>query len=315
MKLNRYLTLTINESKDEYFIDIMRKIYKNCKPFLKEWAKPQKGSSDVKFLLSGRESSKIFDKRKIRKDRKPVDTHDTINNDLNDEFQRQFGYPARSNSIFCTSLVVVATTYGDPYMIFPIGKYKYLWNKNIHDLYNHIQRTFNGLPTDTRSLIPGDNPLVHAISLDICDKRTINLEFEKQFYIEYGEGGKGSWKGSLWIPKISWMDYNKDRFHDFEQKQKKDCYIKAKNKYDNMIDDIVSSYTDNNLMKALHTRNEIMISGNKYYMVRLRDGGLSTIESWFSEFGDKMPSEDNIKRWWYEKSSWGYSKLGIDPYK
>ena len=73
---------------------------KDCTPFLKDMIKGNWG-----FLYSGRDGRKgdVF-KGKVRKNRKPTDTHRDIHRDLDILFQKKFGYPARSNSIFCTGL-------------------------------------------------------------------------------------------------------------------------------------------------------------------------------------------------------------------
>jgi len=65
-----------------------------------------------------------------------IDMPDNIHKALDIMFNKYYGWKARSNSIFCTGLRSDASEYGERvYLIFPVGKYKYLYNPYIPDLY------------------------------------------------------------------------------------------------------------------------------------------------------------------------------------
>ena len=121
--------------------DIWENMVKDCKTFLK----------DVKrnkiFLYSGRRggTSSIFIKR-IRKDRKPLDTPEEIHNKLDNAFQREFGVKARSGAMF-TKITSDVGYYGDPYFVIPKGNnYKIIASDEVADLFLDLKNmTFDKL--------------------------------------------------------------------------------------------------------------------------------------------------------------------------
>lgn len=74
--------------------------------------------------------------------RDPVDTpqviHDTFDNILFDKF----GWYPRSEAIFCFSKQGSAAHYGSTYMIFPKGKFEYVWSFDIMDFYMYLKKKY-----------------------------------------------------------------------------------------------------------------------------------------------------------------------------
>jgi len=345
--LNRYPTLS--ESTSPTFMSIMKKIHKDCKPFLKEWAKPQKGKASVHLLFSGRYSDNTFQKKKVRKDRIPSDTHIMIHKDMNDLYSKRFGYPARSTSLFCSGSLQTASIYGDPYVIFPLKKYKYLWSKEIDDLYMILAKSnmVDRNPINQRNTNDRINPIIRVLSNKLCNGRTITKNFKGKYNQIYGSDAakKGYWDAKtddgthikiprnqnqkpwvwlgdnnivvshyndmIWIPDISWDDYYSKYFNDYRDEKVNTCDTKAKAQYLDYLDSLISTYQTTELLKALGMEKEIMVSFNDYYMVKFANGGGDTIKSWVREFGDTMPSDDDIRDWWYHNNVWPYGKLGI----
>ena len=70
-----------------------------------------------------------------RQDRRPrfidMDLHDR----LDAWTKKNWGFPARSASTFTSASRQAITNYGDQYIIFPIGNFKYSWNNDVSDLY------------------------------------------------------------------------------------------------------------------------------------------------------------------------------------
>ena len=120
----------INEGKNIPW----NKIQKDCQPYLKDL----KSTED--FLYSGRKinSPALYFKRKVRKDRKPLDTPEIIHNLLDDMFKKKFGHNLRSESLFVSKLKRVARCYGNLYVVLPIGKYSLYTNHHINDLWEKI---------------------------------------------------------------------------------------------------------------------------------------------------------------------------------
>lgn len=135
MRLQRHL----NEMATELSIkEVLDFAYKNCQPFLKQTVKKGKYAS---LMYSGRSHNAKTFTRKVQQERQPLDTPPTVHKVLDLKFQKAFGVKARSQSIFCTGRSSLAALYGHPFLIFPMGKFKYLYHPEIKDLYNHIRFT------------------------------------------------------------------------------------------------------------------------------------------------------------------------------
>lgn len=130
----------INEYRDG--LEKWKSLIKDkCKPYLKL----VKGSD--RLLFSGRKNEKPVIMKQVRQNRKPVDTPLEVHELLDNQFKDKFGIRARSNSIFCyfKNINMVgsdSSAYGDPYYIFPIGKFKTIWSPHIQDLFDEIQTIF-----------------------------------------------------------------------------------------------------------------------------------------------------------------------------
>ena len=140
--MSRLLKNKAEEDQVDRFLSIVTPIYKDCQPFFK--AMGISGTNNLGgFMYSGRRGKPDFFTGTVRTDRKSVDMSPELQSDLNKEFVNQFGYPARSNSVFCTGDDDVTTYYGSPFMIFPIGNFKFLWSDDIRDLYVYISNHTN----------------------------------------------------------------------------------------------------------------------------------------------------------------------------
>lgn len=131
MKFYSYINEDIGfDNRDKKIIEYMEK----CKPFLKDW---KKCNTDL-LLMSGRKKLENYFIGTVRKNRRPMNTKKETHDTLNKLFKEKFGVEARGNSLFCTSLYSDAGSYGDAYVIFPIGKYKIIWSWDVGDLYIHL---------------------------------------------------------------------------------------------------------------------------------------------------------------------------------
>jgi hypothetical protein len=320
MKLKEFLT----ESKKIPFIDVITPILRDCKPFIKEAILPQK--SKINFLYSGRGGSYVyFDKKKARKDRSPKDTYPDIHYDFDKEFQKQYGYPARSSSIFSTGDYNIASEYGYVYCMFPIGRYKYLWNPNVKDLYMYLNDKYMGYGNVGKDY--SENPLIARFRDDMKIAVNIVQGFKDQYEKEYGEdSGNGHWeyndpkngihinvpkgqdsnqyikskvpKGVKinfsqyldWVPKLSFESYKDKNYKKYEQRIKKDAQKVAEEKYYNIITEIVDDYRNDRIVNAIKSGNEIMINCNEYYILNADYEDI--FNDWISEYGDKIPKGD-----------------------
>ena len=72
-----------------------------------------------------------------RLDRKPKDTHQVVHEMADEWFLKKFGWRARSQGLFVSTKEYVGL-YGDKYIIFPVGDYKYVFSPKVHDLMNDL---------------------------------------------------------------------------------------------------------------------------------------------------------------------------------
>ena len=76
-----------------------------------------------------------------RKNRKPLDTPIEIHRALDKLFYNKFKWNVRSEGIFTTGSRGSASEYGQPYIVLPIGKFKYVWSPYIRDLHSKLVNT------------------------------------------------------------------------------------------------------------------------------------------------------------------------------
>ena len=77
-----------------------------------------------------------------RMDRRPSSTPSYIHRAVDDYFEDKFGIPFRSASVFAVGDLTTASDYGKVHIIFPKGKFDFLWCSDIGDMYvdfNHFK--------------------------------------------------------------------------------------------------------------------------------------------------------------------------------
>jgi hypothetical protein len=129
MKFKTFLNETYNEDEARKILKIL---LKDCKPYIDILKK----NNFMYYFLTGRRINEEFIKRKVRQDRRSLDTPDDIHKWVDDWFLKKFGIKARSQTVFCTSRYGQASSYGKVYFLFPIGKFEIIWNKKYPDIFN-----------------------------------------------------------------------------------------------------------------------------------------------------------------------------------
>lgn len=178
MKLEKYIkesivigNTTYSEKDIKNFLKWWHEgVEKKCKPFLKELK--YRNEKEMNMLYRGSNRSKDIGKKKVRKDRIPKDMPYDAHDALDTAFDNIYGWRARSEGLFCTGRQRTAATYGSSQIIFPIGKFRYLWSDNIHDLYSYTDDGANvaGGPTEDDE-----------------------YDWRREWEDEYGENGYGYW--------------------------------------------------------------------------------------------------------------------------
>uniref|UniRef100_A0A6M3IR11 Uncharacterized protein n=2 Tax=viral metagenome TaxID=1070528 RepID=A0A6M3IR11_9ZZZZ len=248
----------------EYFHDREYQIEKDAKFYFTSMKGTHKHS---KFLFRGSDKkTNYFDNFKSRIDRNPKDMPVDIHNDFDFLFRKKFGWKARSEGIFATSKYNDADNYGSfCYIFIPIGNFKFIWSKKVNDLYSKVN----------------DSILVH-----IHDDDDYGYDYDDL----YSEGMKGHWEydGEDIVcdgyrddaEKIVYRKLEKEGFEDdiydesllewipnmtlddFVEMKKTD----SENEKEEYMDNIIKSYTDKDLKKAVESKHEIMFKCKEYYL-------------------------------------------------
>lgn len=132
-----------NLKTNEYtsdFKNVIEILERDCKPFLDEMK-----SNKIEPIFRSAERIKLDEKGMIKKlcrtDRRPVSTAVSVSNQLDQLFLDKFGVKLRSNGVFTSKQKELL--YGNPYLFFPIGNYKYYWSPSIKDLYATLNLNYN----------------------------------------------------------------------------------------------------------------------------------------------------------------------------
>jgi len=133
---NPHLWWLDNDLFDKRSLEVTEMLKRDCAPFIEEMSKMR----DKDFLYRGTHKSIInFEKRKVRKNRRPKNTDSTMSAQIDSLFMRRFhGKRLRMETVFATSSESDASAYGETYLFFPIGDYKCYWNESITDLFMEL---------------------------------------------------------------------------------------------------------------------------------------------------------------------------------
>jgi len=135
MKFQKYLTEMYDPGMDDDIgKSIAQKLKEDCTPFIKE----MKSNNLHNWFYRATEHGWNFISPPIkpRKDRRPRNTPKEYMDKL---FKKKFGWKARSEGVFVsTDRNQIEYVYGDPYLFFPMGNYKYIYHPQIDDLYQKM---------------------------------------------------------------------------------------------------------------------------------------------------------------------------------
>lgn len=258
MRLMQY----INEGNDtSKFLDHWSKIKKDCVPFLKEL----KSTKTNKLIFRGTDSSSnVFDKKKRRKDRYPKDMSQELHEVLDISFKKKLGWKARSEGVFAHVDKNFVEGFGEPYIIFPIGKYKYAWHPKMMDLYMYFEgidgtffeeEEYKEEYQETHGEESGKGVWLYN------DKSTKESEWKhaKDVVINDPEN-YGEFKDFKleWEPEISWHEWMKKR----EEKWLKVDLV-------NLVKPIVDGYNTNDMrtLLTISREPEVMFNVDYYYIL------------------------------------------------
>lgn len=219
MRLEQYL----KENKEIPFDEI----FKDCKPFLKELKK-----SNYEFLYSGRKNRELVIHGKVRKNREPRHTPEIVHNIINNKFKDKFGVKARSESLFAIKNRHLSELYGEPFYVFPKGRYNLIYNEKIEDLYEEL---FDNI----------DSTYGIKNSSNLFDK------FENNNKLVWNENSQ-----TFEIPPKNFQNTG--------------IYLTKKefmNDVENIIKDLLYNYKETTKLNKISSTQEIMIITNEVWMI------------------------------------------------
>lgn len=114
---------------------LIKGITSDCKPF---WSQMGKHYKNGKYLWRGVASTfdRDFAYSTVRQDRNPRDTNSVFHKLLDDYLYETFGFRYRSQGLFATTDIEIASDFGDPYIIFPTGDVKACWSNDVTDVFD-----------------------------------------------------------------------------------------------------------------------------------------------------------------------------------
>ena len=173
--------------------------------------------------------------RNVRADRRPKDTDPYVHKMFDSTLEELFGWKARSQGLFVTSDYTQAKDFGRPMLVFPTGKFDYVWSPKEEDSINTIQ---DG-PIRLRFGQDYKKQLEPLVDRDDAMKESIGNV--ANYY--YREGIKGE-------SKLEWVN---TAIRDIMEKM--------------VADDL--DYSDTGIDKAMDSNHEIMVRSPKYYYFSL----------------------------------------------
>jgi len=172
MRFNNYLL----EETDEQLVE---KIRKECS----QWQEEMK---TIKVFRGTKKTINGPVKLMPRKDRRPLDTPLEVHEELDKKFKKKFGWKVRSEGVFATNRVDIAEKFGrNVGIMFPCNGYRYVYNKEIMDLTETLQKDEN--------LIVGSLGGEYTVSLNWYDDKKRERILNK---IISGYTNKGLYKAS-----------------------------------------------------------------------------------------------------------------------
>lgn len=272
-------------------VDMLNTIKRDCKYTIQVCQKHKS------FFYRGMKSSNASHGEKtVRQDRKPKDSGEGLHKIWDEVLEDVFGWKPRSQGLFVTTDMDLAGDFGREYIVFPVGKWNYLWSKEAHDAIDMLSRTkIENRFSDMYKMV---------IQREIIDKGGLWYLDDRRFS---PYGNPDFWKSSIkfnWNQKEMAIDYYTELIMKETNITKKDVarkfvinrmgiynnnvgtYIqilhplvkkalKGESEYEwanegvrNIIEKIIldeMGYTDKDLNGAIRSGNELIIQTPKYY--------------------------------------------------
>lgn len=200
-----------------------------------------------------------------RKNRRPKDTSQEYQDDIDKIFFDKFGWRPRSEGIFATSSPSIATLYGDLHAFFPANGYKYLWSDVYSDLYSDL---FENLQDSSGEYDPFEQG---GKWIDDESGETFLHIWDIKEHRDYV---RTKWADDIHIEGIF---QSKDASNHYEGEYTRTFTWKPNETYEeweyrmsHILENAVDTYTDKNIQRILiGSDKEIMFKCSHYYLIKL----------------------------------------------
>lgn len=227
--------------------ELLQFVEEHCQPYIRE-----NPDFETNRLYRGMKTpNTIASINTIRKDRLPKDTARKVQEELDAEFIAQGFKAIRSNSMFCLGESYNAEEYGEVHVVYPIGNFEYTWSPEIRDLTVALYNQ-----TDSAKFIPSDKKIMDVNNFSDSIRGSLD-ERAKRLGIEKLSGNISTNDLMVLYPDIVPKSIS--------------YYFSKLNviRIDTNFSEIVGEYQTTDLVKAIVSGNEIMITGNKYLAIPL----------------------------------------------
>jgi len=285
-------TLLPSMSQNEFDVDAFFKIWssikKDCKPAI-EYMKAANN-----YIYRGMKTGGNLGEKSTRSDRMPKDTSMMMHNLIDEVMEDQYGWKPRSEGLFCTGDRYGTESYGNKYIIFPVGKFEYIWSPNVRDSYSQF----------------GDSEMMDKLILKDAKAESLSQMYSSIYGPSGTLGHKGSWtvygKGLETLATIEQKDAPtrekamqivKSKFNlkdvglvEWEPELQQYQWIsKVRSEgfsgkkptpemYKDLIEELLDKqfkYQEAGIVNALKSGNEIIVKTPKYYYLRYSIYGLA----------------------------------------
>lgn len=246
--------------------DIVKTLKKDCDDIIKIY------KNTKKLIFRGEKKDLLFFKKKYPTNRVPRDTNIYFHKIINYVFKKKGFIANRSNSVFTTSQINIANSYGNPYVFFPKNGYHYVWGSDVFDLYFDISNIIRNINNKNNNIY-GFNGFFYKLKPskreeDVLSKINDYLKYNnitldrfdnlKSFFIYFNEK-------YILLDSLQKRNFSSIILEFFDSITEKD------NEINEIFEEISKKYKNNDLHEAINSGNEILFTDEFFYMLNYNE--------------------------------------------
>lgn len=282
----------INEESD--LEEIKKILRKKCAPVLKHFSSNKSKIEALPLIGKKVNLKRPIKIRKTRKNRRPKDTPAEIHDFIDDYFENKYGSRFRSEAIFATGSYATAKTYGNVFIILPVGKYEVLWSPMVKDLYSEFLEKGAEMENCIWAVATGEDPE------PMYDENELEQEWDERF----GPGGDGEWKfDDYYSTDVDRWDATLDIIGQmgFDPDYDTDDKMRVEDIYSNLNSYVVNFQEQRTLLDEDIEVAELRYDGEVLATMYRAKNGKYYVED---EEGDIIPDKHGNEKFEYKEDAW-----------